>query len=107
MTKSVLRNLISNAIKFSEKDGVVSINAVMRNDTLEVKIKDTGIGIPHNNIQYLFNIDKNISRCGTAGEKGTGLGLVLCKELIEKQGGFLGIESEEGKGSTFHFTLNK
>ena len=106
MTKTVLRNLISNAIKFSNKDGTIALNAYQQSSFLEVQIKDTGIGISINDKPNLFGIDKNLSTPGTAGEKGTGLGLILCKELIEKQGGKIWVESEEGKGSTFHFTLN-
>jgi PAS domain S-box-containing protein len=112
MTKTVLRNLISNAIKFSEKNGIISINAKQQNSVLEVQIKDNGIGIPPDKIPHLFSIDKNVSTPGTAGEKGTGLGLILCKELIEKQGGKIWVESNpdsdrDGKATTFHFTLNK
>jgi PAS domain S-box-containing protein len=106
MTKTVLRNLISNAIKFSKNDGIISINSYQHQSNLVVQVKDTGIGIPLNNIPHLFSIVKNISTFGTAGEKGTGLGLLLCKELIEKQGGKIWVESEENIGSTFYFTLN-
>ncbi len=107
MTKTVLRNLISNAIKFTNKNGSVSINAQIKGSFIEIQIKDTGIGIQADIIPHLFKIDKNISTHGTADESGTGLGLLLCKELIEKQGGTIWVTSEIGKGSSFYFTLKQ
>ena len=105
MTKTVLRNLISNAIKFTNCNGFVSIFAYQKDGFIEIHIQDSGIGIPTEKIPCLFRIDKNISTNGTAGETGTGLGLLLCKELVEKQGGRIWAESELGKGSVFKFTL--
>ena len=105
MTKTVLRNLISNAIKFTNADGIVSVNFIENNTNIEIQITDSGVGITAENLPNLFSIEKNISTLGTNNEKGTGLGLMLCKELIEKQGGKIWVESEFGKGSTFKFTL--
>ncbi|MDD4033086.1 MAG: ATP-binding protein [Bacteroidales bacterium] len=105
MTKTVIRNLLSNAIKFSPVYGLIEINACQHGSQVEIRIQDNGVGIPPEVIPNLFSIEKNISTKGTAGEKGSGLGLLLCRELIEKQGGTIGVESEEGKGSTFWFQL--
>jgi signal transduction histidine kinase len=105
MTKTVLRNLVSNAIKYTYSQGLVSINFIERNSDAEISISDSGVGITTENIPNLFSIEKNISTLGTNNEKGTGLGLMLCKELVEKQGGKIWVESELGKGSTFKFSL--
>jgi signal transduction histidine kinase len=106
MTKTVLRNLLSNAIKFTNNNGNISIGYVEYESEVEVHISDNGVGIEPGNIPYLFLIEKNISTPGTNNERGTGLGLLLCKELIEKQGGKIWVESEVGQGSTFKFTLS-
>ena len=105
MTKTVLRNLISNALKFTYNQGLVALNFIENGSNIEIQISDSGVGIIAENIPYLFSIEKNISTIGTNNEKGTGLGLMLCKELIEKQGGMIWVESELGKGTTFKFTL--
>jgi len=105
MTQTVLRNLISNAIKFTDADGMVTVNSLESDLQVEIQVSDSGVGIVPENIPYLFSIEKNISTPGTRGERGTGLGLMLCKELIEKQGGKIWVESKLGKGSTFKFTL--
>ncbi len=109
MLAIVLRNLISNAIKFTANDGEVSISACVKTneDTeyAEVRIKDSGIGIKPEIQSKIFTIDGNISTKGTDNEVGTGLGLILCKEFIEKHKGEIGVESEVGKGATFWFTL--
>jgi signal transduction histidine kinase len=105
MTKTVLRNLISNAIKFTAVRGLVSLISNEDDSNVEIQVSDTGKGIPDENKPFLFSIEKNITTTGTNGEKGTGLGLMLCKELVEKQGGTIWVESELGKGSTFKFTL--
>ncbi|MCD4773481.1 MAG: tetratricopeptide repeat-containing sensor histidine kinase [Bacteroidales bacterium] len=101
----LLRNLISNAIKFTDKEGRISIVAERNNGFYEVSVNDTGIGISEENIKNLFNINTNQSTEGTDGEKGTGLGLVLCKEFVEIIGGEIWVNSELGKGSTFTFRL--
>jgi PAS domain S-box-containing protein len=108
---TILRNLISNAIKFTNRGGNIDINAIERkrnktNRYIEISVKDTGIGIPNEKLDKLFKIDESFTTLGTEKEKGTGLGLVLCKELINKNNGNIWVESEIGKGSTFYFTLS-
>lgn len=105
MISAVLRNLISNAVKFTNPGGEIVISAQATKKELTVSISDNGVGITKEGIEKLFRIDKNHSTLGTQNEKGTGLGLVLCKEFVEKHGGKIGVESEAGKGSTFKFTL--
>jgi two-component system, sensor histidine kinase and response regulator len=107
MTKTVLRNLVSNAIKFTHPKGIISLNSRESISHIEIHITDNGVGIDPGNISRLFSVENNISTPGTGGEKGTGLGLMLCKELIEKQGGKIWVESELEKGSTFKFALPK
>jgi len=102
---TVVRNLVANAIKFTPEGGTVTVNAQHGKGEVLVSITDTGVGIPASVIGKLFRIDTKHSTKGTADEKGTGLGLILCKEFIEKNGGTIGVQSEEGKGSTFYFTL--
>ncbi|MDA3952872.1 MAG: PAS domain-containing sensor histidine kinase [Bacteroidales bacterium] len=103
---TVVRNLISNAIKFSHKNSKIVIKSkISKNNTIEISVKDTGIGIPKEDIDKLFKIETSFSTFGTEKEKGTGLGLILCKELIEKNNGTIWVESKKLVGSTFHFTL--
>jgi len=104
---SVLRNLISNAIKFTKRNGTVIIEAVKqdKNNSIKISVTDTGVGIPKDKIDDLFRLDKNTSTQGTDNETGTGLGLIICKEFVEKLGGKIWVESEVGKGSTFSFTI--
>jgi PAS domain S-box-containing protein len=105
ITETIFRNLISNAIKFTPEFGIIFVSFENRNDSIVVKIKDTGVGMNEKQIAKLFKLDETHSTVGTSGERGTGLGLILCKELVEKQGGNIWIESEVGSGSTFFFTL--
>ena len=106
MFESVVRNLISNAIKFSTKGGKVNVIAGQSDDHfIEVRISDSGIGISPEMKEKLFQINEKINRPGTEGEPSTGLGLLLCKEFIEKCGGRIRVESEAGIGSVFSFTL--
>jgi len=105
MVKTVVRNLLSNAIKFSRRDGTVAFEVNSNDGFAEVKVSDTGVGIPEKDIDKLFRLDSNFTTTGTADEKGTGLGLHLCKEFVEKCGGVLRVESVEGKGTSFYFTL--
>lgn len=105
MINTVLRNLINNAIKFTNKGGKVEIYINRKNDFYEVQVKDEGIGISSDNMGKLFHIDVKHKTTGTSGEKGTGLGLILCKEFVEKGGGIIWCESEEGKGTSFYFTI--
>jgi PAS domain S-box-containing protein len=105
MLCSVIRNLISNAIKFTPKQGFVKVSAEFRDDYVHILVSDSGIGINPEIIGKLFKIETSFTTRGTENEKGTGLGLLLCKEFIEKHGGKIWVESEEGKGSTFGFSL--
>jgi PAS domain S-box-containing protein len=107
MINTVMRNLMSNAVKFTGTGGEVSISANSKGDMIEIRVKDSGVGISRENLGKLFRIDTYHSTNGTSGESGTGLGLVICKEFIEKNGGKIKVESEEKKGSTFSFTLPK
>ena len=102
----ILRNLLSNAVKFTPKGGSISVSAKsISTSMIQISVKDKGIGMNQIMINNLFRIDSNTNRKGTEGEYSTGLGLIICKDFIEKHGGKLLIESEEGKGSVFHFTL--
>ncbi|HBZ25667.1 MAG TPA: hypothetical protein DEO54_05425 [Rikenellaceae bacterium] len=105
MISTVLRNLISNAIKFTRQDGEIIISAEKRGNEIFISVCDNGVGISTRRIDNLFRLDKSESTTGTAKEQGTGLGLILCKEFIEKHGGKIWVESEEEKGSAFYFTL--
>lgn len=106
MVKVVIQNLLSNAIKFSNPGGVVTVGCKpQEGNKMLFYVSDTGIGIPPQEGEKLFLIDQFFSTKGTGGEQGTGLGLILCKELIEKHGGAIWIESETDKGSSFYFTL--
>lgn len=105
MTDTVIRNLVNNAIKFTPEKGVVSVSTHQKGSKIEIKVTDNGVGMPSNKLSELFELDKKNSTTGTDGEVGTGLGLHLCKELIEKQGGELVVESRVGQGSTFCFCL--
>jgi len=105
MLQIILNNLLSNAIKFTPEKGNISISAKIIDNLAEILIADSGIGMDEERISHLFRIDINVSRPGTNGEPSTGLGLCLCKEFVEKQGGEIWVESEVGKGSKFYFTL--
>ena len=102
---TVLRNLISNAIKYTHRNGSVRISSDIDNPYVKVTVADDGIGIPKEKQNTLFRIDENYSQKGTDDESGTGLGLILCKEFVEKNKGEIYVESEEGEGTTFIFTL--
>lgn len=110
MLATILRNLISNAIKFTPKNGSITLDARLipvnsNRNLVEISVKDTGLGIEPEIQSKLFDLSKSISTKGTENEKGTGLGLILCKEFIEKHGGEIRVESEPGKWSNFIFTL--
>ncbi|GAK49832.1 response regulator receiver sensor signal transduction histidine kinase [Candidatus Moduliflexus flocculans] len=107
MLKTVVRNLVSNAIKFTEPGGKITVSSSSANDYEEITVADTGVGISPEHLQKLFKIDVVFSMPGTAKEPGTGLGLVLCKEFVEKNGGVLRVDSEVGQGSRFRFTVPK
>jgi PAS domain S-box-containing protein len=103
--QTIIRNLTSNAIKFTKHGGNISITSKPDKDKTQISITDTGIGMDSDMISKLFRIDGYINRQGTEGEPSTGLGLLLCHELVEKHGGKITVESEENKGSTFRFTI--
>jgi signal transduction histidine kinase len=106
MVQTILRNLISNAIKYTRQGGKVIVSAVQgENRSTWISVKDTGIGMSSEILMNLFRMDVDTKRPGTNGERSTGLVILLCKEFIEKHGGSMTVESEEGKGSAFSFTL--
>lgn len=110
MTATIFRNLISNAIKFTPVSGniIIGVDDIsLDNNFYNIFIKDSGIGLSQDNINKLFDISTNSTTPGTAGEKGTGLGLILCKEFVEKHGGRIWVDSRSGEGSTFYFSLPK
>jgi signal transduction histidine kinase len=130
MLITVVRNLLANAVKFTGNGGTVTLEiaesaktrmhegtkarmdeekenlTLLQSYGLTVSISDTGIGMSQEQLNNLFRLESAHSRSGTAGEQGSALGLIVCKELLEKHGSTLQIESEEGKGSKFWFTLN-
>lgn len=105
MIKTVLRNLVSNGLKFTGYGGIVSVKIKRINGTVEIMVEDTGVGITDKDKEKLFKIGNVSTSKGTDGERGTGLGLILCKEFIERNGGTIWVESEIGKGSKFIFTI--
>jgi PAS domain S-box-containing protein len=106
MLNSIMRNLVSNAIKFTNSGGIINVEAQKdQSGNVLFSVNDTGIGMSAEMISNLFRIDTNVSRQGTDGEPSTGLGLILCKEFVEKHGGSIWVESEVNKGSTFFFSL--
>jgi signal transduction histidine kinase len=113
MVKCVLRNLISNAVKFTNPGGKVTVTAEEKGDFIVIAVTDTGVGIPAEKLPGLFKLGETVeivetySTPGTAREKGTGLGLMLCKEFVEKNNGTIHVTSRVGKGSTFEFSLPK
>jgi len=108
MLNSILRNLITNAVKFTSKNGKVIVNAKeTENNFVEIAVKDNGIGMSDELSKKLFRMEEKVGRKGTEGEESTGLGLLVCKEFVEKNSGKIWVESKEGAGSTFHFTVRK
>jgi signal transduction histidine kinase len=106
MINTVLRNLLSNAVKFTRQNGKIIVrSAKSDNGTVEISVIDNGVGIPAKDVKRLFKIEEKVRRKGTEGEDSTGLGLLLCKEFVEKNGGKIWVESKENEGSTFSFTL--
>ncbi|MBN1187578.1 MAG: PAS domain S-box protein [Bacteroidales bacterium] len=108
--KTIFRNLLSNAIKFTKTNGIIEIQARTfseNRDQIHITVKDNGVGIDEKKQKHLFRIDKELSSKGTNQEMGSGLGLIICKEFIEKNDGKIWVESQPGEGSKFHFTLLK
>jgi signal transduction histidine kinase len=105
MLEAALRNLVSNAIKFTQPDGFVKIDLQQQDKEVIVTIADSGKGMSSDILNSLFKIGKKVVTQDTSGKLGTGLGLILCKEFVEKNNGRIWVESEVEKGSTFHFSL--
>jgi len=105
MILTIVRNLLTNALKFTNKGGIIKIHSTPMDGQMKFTISDNGMGISEENQKKLFQIDEKFKTCGTAGEKGTGLGLLLCKEFVKINKGEIWVESELGKGSSFSFTL--
>ncbi|WP_421919226.1 tetratricopeptide repeat protein [Marinifilum sp.] len=103
MLETVVRNLLNNAIKFTPAGGLILLGAQMLEQHTEIWIQDNGVGIPESAIEHIFELDETSE--GTRGEKGNGLGLILCKDFIERNHGAIWVESKEGKGTTFKFTV--
>lgn len=107
MIQSIIQNILINAIKFTPEKGKITFSSLEENTFIKISVHDTGIGIKPGEISEIFDLNSMSSSDGTAGKKGTGLGLPLCKEFIEKNNGKIWAESELGKGSRFSFTLPK
>jgi signal transduction histidine kinase len=106
MLASIIRNLTSNALKFTHHGGIITISVIVTTgDSATISIRDTGIGMKKEMLSNLFRFDLQTNRKGTEGEPSSGLGLIICKEFIEKHGGKFWVESEEGKGSCFSFSI--
>ncbi len=107
MLKSIFQNLLSNSIKFTRNCGTISLSAIADSHQVEIHVKDNGVGISAEALKKLQSLDENFTTPGTNGEKGTGLGVLLCKEMIEKHGGSLKIESAPNQGTEITFTVPK
>ena len=105
MLKTVLRNLVTNALKFTHPKGTITISTKAIEDYIQFTVSDTGIGIEQEYLDRLFLVDCKLSKPGTSNEKGTGLGLILCREFVEKNKGKIWVESKVGIGSSFIFTI--
>jgi PAS domain S-box-containing protein len=105
MVKTILRNLLSNAIKFTPVFGKITISCALNQPFVEISVSDTGVGMDEKAMESLFKIGRVVSTNGTEGEHGTGFGLLLCKDFVEKHGGTIRVESKPGKGSVFKFNL--
>ena len=105
MIETILRNLITNAIKFTPENGLIAIGASQSEDRINICVKDSGVGISEEDIVNLFKIDSTVKRKGTNNEDGSGLGLILCKEFVEKNNGKIWVASSPGNGSSFFFTV--
>jgi signal transduction histidine kinase len=105
MLRTILRNLLSNAIKFTNKNGKINITAQKRKSHILISISDNGVGIGSESLSEIWSSSNTFSTSGTSNEQGTGLGLIICRDFVEKHEGRIWVESELGKGSTFSFTL--
>lgn len=107
MIHATVRNLVSNAIKFTDISGEVTLNAEENSENVSIIVQDNGMGMNEEDLEKLFKIDVHHTQIGTGKEKGSGLGLILCKEFVEKNGGMISVSSKPGEGSKFIFTLPK
>ena len=107
MVSTILVNLVSNAIKYSKPDGNIKVNALDKDGFIKISVADNGVGLTQEDISKLFRVEIDHKTIGESEEKGTGIGLILCKEFVTKNGGEIWVESEYGTGSTFSFTLPK
>ncbi|WP_372775743.1 tetratricopeptide repeat protein [Mangrovibacterium sp.] len=107
MVNLIFRNLLSNAIKFTGSGGSINVTANEQNDFLMISVQDTGVGISPDDLSKIFNPNDHVSTYGTNHEKGSGLGLLLCKEFVDANGGTISVDSVQGEGSTFSFTLKR
>lgn len=105
MLETILRNLMSNALKFTSQNGKIELKAIERKNEIEISIADNGIGIDDNDVDKIFKVGASYTKRGTQNEKGTGLGLLLCKEFVEKHNGRIWVESQINVGSVFRFTI--
>ncbi|MCK2056774.1 hybrid sensor histidine kinase/response regulator [Methylobacterium sp. 37f] len=105
MLATVLRNLVSNAVKFTLPGGTITVAGQRTGSGIEITVSDTGVGMPAGKVADLFRLDRRSTTNGTAGERGSGLGLLLCRDLVERQGGELTVVSSPDQGTTFRFTL--
>jgi signal transduction histidine kinase len=105
MVETIFRNLVSNTIKFSQRNSKVWVSAHIENNEVRITFEDQGIGIKKEILPSLFQLNQNKSTPGTEGEEGTGLGLLLCKEFVEKNNGKIWVDSTLGSGSSFNLTL--
>ncbi|MEP0859825.1 MAG: PAS domain S-box protein [Ignavibacterium sp.] len=105
MIYSVFNNLISNAIKFTRTGGKIEVSSEQKGEEIIVSVKDNGVGIDEENLKNLFELDKSFTTPGTENEKGSGLGIILCRDFIKKHGGRIWVNSKVGEGTTFFFTL--
>lgn len=105
MLNTIIRNLITNAIKFTNDNGKVTVKCEKNEKFATISICDTGVGIPEANIKTMFQLEGSVTTAGTKQEAGSGLGLILCREFVEKHGGYIGVESEINVGSRFYFTI--
>jgi PAS domain S-box-containing protein len=105
MLETILRNLVSNAVKFTPPGGTITISAIPLGNKIQFSVNDNGVGISQENISLLFNNHSNLTTFGTSGEKGTGLGLNLCRDFVLRHGGEIWVESRINEGSTFYFSI--
>ena len=107
MLTTIVRNILNNAVKFTPMNGSIKVEATENGNNIDISIKDSGVGIPEDKIDILFDIGTNVTTPGTENEKGTGLGLIICKEFAEKNGGDIEVKSEKGNGSEFIISIPK